>query len=325
MRFHTGILALFLTPPGLPSGGFHWQRTITPPPKAPLAQACVVLDTQTFANAAPALRDLRLFQDGIELPYAVEESYDPRALESGVTTADDRSLYETSLVANLSPRLNAIAPGDGIDRDSRTHQPLKPGQIDSWIGVYDNIEIPAHVPVERVRLEPAPDSPVSLQIFATEADTTRDPPSESIRGALDAQHLALPFTLGANLQHPATLGILAEHGEQVYRRAVFEMRRRSLCYQPRSASPLTLYLGGGEAMTAKTYSYASSFSTAVERPYATVGPLVPNPENTDTPVRHGLLTQRRRMLLAAALAGAFFIISARRMLVQQKGPPENIT
>ena len=317
MRFHLGILALFLTPPGLPSGGFHWQRTITPPPGAPLAQACVILDAQTFANAAPALRDLRLFQDGIELPYAVEESYDPRALQTGVTTADDRSLYETSQVANLQPR-QAVAARSG---DSRTGQPSKPGETDAPVGDYGTVQIPPHVPVERVRLEPAPGSPVLLEISATEDNSARHPPpAESVSGRLDAQHPGLPFTLGVNLQHTATIHIAVEQGDQVYRRAIFEMRRRSLCYQPRSAAPLTLYLGGGEAMTAKTYSYASNFSTALDRPYATVGPLMPNLDNSTTPAVSGFFTARRRMLLAAALAAAFLLVAARGIFRTTESP-----
>ena len=44
----------------------------------------MVLDAAIFANAAQALNDLRLFQEGEELPYVVEESYDARALDSGV-------------------------------------------------------------------------------------------------------------------------------------------------------------------------------------------------------------------------------------------------
>ncbi len=303
MRFHPGILALFLTPPGLPSGGFHWQRTITPPLGAPLAQACVILDAQTFANAAPALRDLRLFQNGVELPYAVEESYDPRALETGVTTADDRSLYETSLVANLNLQPSQTSSGGSTPRS------------------YGQVDIPAHVPVERVRLEPAPNAPVLLDISATENNAVKRPaPAERVSGMLDAQHPGLPFTLGVNLQHHAHVQVVAEHGVEIPRRAIFEMRRRSLCYQPRSASPLTLYLGGGEAMTAKTYSYASNFSTALDRPYATVGPLIPNPDVATTPSVSGLLTARKRMLLAAAIAAVFFFVAARAMLRPTKSP-----
>ncbi len=321
MWLYFGILALFLTPPGLPSGGFHWQRTITPPPGAPLAQACVVLDAQTFANAAPALRDLRLFQNGVELPYAVEESFDPRSLESGVTTADDRSLYEPVLIANLIPRPPAAVAGDGLFRNCRTNQPLKPNEADPCVGTYQVSELPAHVPVERLRFEPAPTATAQVQVIATEQGGRKQPaPAEALVGTIDAQHPVFPLTIGANLQHAAELFVAIGQSDRAYQRAIFEMRRRSLCYQPQSASPLTLYLGGGEAMTAKTYSYASNFSTALDRPYATVGPLVPNTENSTAPVVGTLFTARRRMLLAAALAAGFFLVAARGMLRSTKSP-----
>ena len=73
-------------------------------------------------------------------------------------------------------------------------------------------------------------------------------------------------------------------------------------------------------MTAKTYSYASNFSTALDRPYATVGPLVPNPDNAITPTIKAMLSARKRMLLAAALAGALFLVAARGMLRSAKSP-----
>ncbi len=91
------------------------------------------------------------------------------------------------------------------------------------------------------------------------------------------------------------------------------MRRRSLCYQPRSASPLTLYLGGGPGMAAKTYSYASNFSTALDRPYSTLGPLVPNPDDAQD-TAHPASARRKHLLWAATLAAAFFVFSATRML-----------
>lgn len=317
MRPTAAILALFLTPPGLPSGGFHWQRTVTPPPAAPTAQACILLDAATFANAAPALRDLRLFQDGLELPYAIEESYDSRALDSGITPADDRSLYEPSVVAALQPRPFAHAPGDG---NSRTHPPLQPGEVDTDGGFYNNTELPPHVPVERLRFEPAITTRTDVAVRAVEIGTGKPaPPAETITGSVDAQHPTLPLTLGANLQHGAQLSIIVEHGDQVLHRAIFEMRRRSLCYQPDSAAPLTLYLGGGPGMAAKSYSYASNFSTALDRPYATLGPLVPNPDDAADTTKPANL-QRKRLLWAASLAAAFFVFSATRMLRKVKRP-----
>jgi hypothetical protein len=48
---------------------FRYQRTITLPAGA--GQACVVIPPQIFPNAAPSLKDLRLYQQRREVPYAI--------------------------------------------------------------------------------------------------------------------------------------------------------------------------------------------------------------------------------------------------------------
>ena len=48
---------------------FRYQRTLTLP-SGP-GQACVVIDAPVFAHAAPSLKDLRLYQDTREVPYAI--------------------------------------------------------------------------------------------------------------------------------------------------------------------------------------------------------------------------------------------------------------
>ena len=323
MRLTLGILALLLTPPGLPSGGFHWQRTITPPAGAPTAQACILLDAAIFANAAPALRDLRLFQDGFELPYAIEESYDPLALETGTTTADDRSLYDPAFIVNLQQRRQSFVAGDAIPRNFRTHRPGEPGDTESALGFSASLELPPHVPIERLRLDPAPSAPTLIAIVVTEvrpaqADAIGPPPTETITGTIDSQHPALPITIGANLQHRARLTVGIETSGQAFHRVLFDMRRHSLCYQPSSASPLTLYLGGGAGVAAKTYSYASDFSIALDRPYATLGPLVPNPDDALVAAAQPAANRRRHLVWAASLAAAFFVFSAGRMLRKAK-------
>ena len=148
--------ALLLTPPGTPSGGFRWQRIVTPPAGQPLAPACVVLDADTFANAAPALRDLRLFQDGSELPYVIQESFDERALVSGETTPDDRSIYETAMAGTFQPRRPAgvAGAGQGLSQDE-----IVEAQSHGALGFYARFFLPAYVPVERIRVEPAPGPP----------------------------------------------------------------------------------------------------------------------------------------------------------------------
>lgn len=299
MRSSFGILALLLTPPGTPSGGFHWQRTVTPPPGAPTAQACFVLDAATFANAAPALRDLRLFQDGTELPYVIEESYDPRALSTGTTPDDDRSLYEPVAEGDLG-----LTPVFGV---ASGHLLPDPRGYGGWL------YLPAHVPVERLRLDRS-------LVHATEIDVqagSEPEATERIHLQLLPDSTVVPVTIGANLQSSVDVAVAVLENRTPLHWATLEMRRRSLCYQPRSAAPLTLYLGGGPGMAAKTYNYASNFSTALDRPYATLGPLVPNPDDA-TDKTHPADTRRKHLLWAASLAAAFFVFSASRMLKRQK-------
>jgi Protein of unknown function (DUF3999) len=48
---------------------FRYQRTITLPAGA--GQACIVISPNIFPNAAPSLKDLRLYQQGREVPYVI--------------------------------------------------------------------------------------------------------------------------------------------------------------------------------------------------------------------------------------------------------------
>jgi hypothetical protein len=48
---------------------FRYERTVTVPAGA--GQSCAVIDPQVFPHAAPSLKDLRLYQSGREVPYAI--------------------------------------------------------------------------------------------------------------------------------------------------------------------------------------------------------------------------------------------------------------
>lgn len=301
------IAALLLTPPGTPAGGFHWKRIITPPPGAGTEQACVVLDAVTFANAAPALGDLRLFQDGTELAYVIEQSYDERALDSGTTPDDDRSEYEAVYVGQMQPRQPAGTAGNG--------QPSG-----GLLGYQASTSLEAHIPVERIRFDPAPAMPVHLQISAMPSGDPGPFRTETAEHTFNSTHPAWAFTLGANLQHAARVLLIDDTPGQRSERVLLEMRRRSLCYQPRSVGPLTLYLGGGQGMSAKTYGLASGFSTTAERPYATLGPLEPNPD-LQAARRHPF----SRPILAIAILGITLLVTlllASQVLGKGKGRPQ---
>ncbi len=55
----------------------RYQRSVSAPDSS--GQSCVVVDAQIFPNAAPSLKDLRLYQDNREVPYAVTLSESAQA------------------------------------------------------------------------------------------------------------------------------------------------------------------------------------------------------------------------------------------------------
>jgi hypothetical protein len=70
----TALLLLFtLAAPAAEMQYSRYERLVqsTPPTGG---QACLVVDTEIFANAAPGLADLRLYRDNTETPYAIETS-----------------------------------------------------------------------------------------------------------------------------------------------------------------------------------------------------------------------------------------------------------
>ncbi len=107
MRVLALTMVMLLSGPRMNVSAFHWQRLVHVPKGSGVV--CAVLDAEVFAKAEPALRDLRLVQDGEEVPYAVEESYDEESLRSGVTRPEDRSLYEVAAEGGVGAALRLPA------------------------------------------------------------------------------------------------------------------------------------------------------------------------------------------------------------------------
>src|SRR5580658_7712360 len=80
-------------PPTADPHYLRYQRTINVPAAG---QSCAVIDPQIFPHAAPSLKDLRLYQDGHEVPYAITLS-EPQQPDS-----------DTARVRNLGLRGNNI-------------------------------------------------------------------------------------------------------------------------------------------------------------------------------------------------------------------------
>jgi Protein of unknown function (DUF3999) len=77
---------------------FRYQRTITLP--ADLGPVCVVLDPQLFPHAAPSLKDLRLYQDIQEIPYAITLS-EPQQPDSDTAQIRNLGLRNRNIVFDL--------------------------------------------------------------------------------------------------------------------------------------------------------------------------------------------------------------------------------
>ncbi len=246
------------------------ERVITLAAKAPGAEQCAVLDAATFAQAAPGLRDLRLLQDGREIPYALDESHDEAfdrassARASGAGELGDRALYETSLIIPAHP-LNWAGAAGVTSSTSPDHPP----------GAFGGKgELPAHVPVERIRLIPAATADERLGLAAWQQTDLKN--REELKTLLTRQRPAADFAIGANLQIAAGISMSVNGSMPLVEAFVLEMRRRELCFQPLSSSPPQLLLGNEKARPVH-YDYAAHFHPRATPVLATLGPVIPSP------------------------------------------------
>jgi hypothetical protein len=76
----------------------RYQRTITVP--GGTGQSCVVVDPQIFPHAAPSLKDLRLYQGGHEVPYAVTLS-EPQQPDSDTAQVRNLGLRGRNIVFDV--------------------------------------------------------------------------------------------------------------------------------------------------------------------------------------------------------------------------------
>lgn len=77
---------------------FHYQREITTPGGA--GQSCAIIDPQIFPHAAPSLKDLRLYQNGHEVPYAITLS-EPQQPDSDTARVLNLGLRHRDIVFDL--------------------------------------------------------------------------------------------------------------------------------------------------------------------------------------------------------------------------------
>src|ERR1700722_704365 len=99
------LLALLLwqaTPSPEPTSAdpqyMRYERIVTVPPGS--RQSCAVIDSQIFPHAAPSLKDLRLYQDGRELPYAITLSV-PQQPDSDTAQVRNLGLHGRNIVFDV--------------------------------------------------------------------------------------------------------------------------------------------------------------------------------------------------------------------------------
>ncbi|SDF63461.1 hypothetical protein SAMN05444167_2863 [Terriglobus roseus] len=281
----------------------RWQRVLLPPAATPMAEQCVVVDADLYAHAAPGLRDVRLVQDGQELPYAMDVSFDTRVGDAAAPPADDRALYEPVQTIRLLPQPAAAVAGTLMGDVPDTY--------------YNETLLSAHVPVERVRIVPAPKAEATVDLRASARMNLRQ--AEELRAVLTAEKPVVPFTIGANLQEPADILVrVVDHGGAP-QAIVLEMRRREICYQPRSMSAVHMLLGDATALPPR-YDYALRFQPSAQPLLAAMGPMSPNPayreQQASAPVLRvsaGVRTAVMLVILLGSLAVmAFAIVELRR-------------
>ena len=77
---------------------FRYQRTVTT--AAGAEQSCALIDPQIFPQSAPSLKDLRLYQDGREVPYAITLS-EPQQPDSDTARVLNLGLRQRDVVFDL--------------------------------------------------------------------------------------------------------------------------------------------------------------------------------------------------------------------------------
>ena len=93
---------------------FRYQRAVTV--SAGTGQSCAVIDPQIFPHSAPSLKDLRLYQDGREVPYAITLS-EPQQLDSDSARVLNLGLRHRDIVFDLE------MPKPALTRRSRSTSP----------------------------------------------------------------------------------------------------------------------------------------------------------------------------------------------------------
>ena len=190
--------------------------------------------------------------------------------------------------------------------------------------------VPAHIPIERVRLTLAlTKSPNFSRPILITSHTLGEPDSsgEQVHGtvnrihttragtALSLDQLTVPATLGANLQHPAEVQVAIDNGPNTplpLASVALESRQRQLCFESLTAAQLTL-LYGDPKLDPPQYSDEQRFRPDPAAHIATLGPEQPNPLFTPREESRPLTRRHPRIVgVSLLLAMCLFAIVALR-------------
>lgn len=289
MRTIIAIAVLMFLQAPAPSTGdifhFQWMRNVAIGP-APKALTCAVVPPALFHEAAPSLRDVRLFAKNREIPFAQEESYDEQSLMSGVTQASDRSFFDT-VIASPTTTQN----GKQVAR----------------------FHLPAKIPIERISLAKPATHDLPLQIHARIINNPSL--SEDVSGKILKGEQVFPVTLGANLQQDAIVEVDIQTEEPL--QLALQMRRRWLCFEPiEGVSSMQLFYGD-PSLPGPGYKFATALTMPEHPTMAILGPQqnLPRHSVTDNISRYRLrlLLTLGAVILLLPLAGiALFTKQQRR-------------
>jgi Protein of unknown function (DUF3999) len=101
VKFFAVLLLFAVASPSPEMRYFEYQRPIQLPPGTS-GQTCLVLDTQAFAHASRNLADLRLFRDGVESPFVIQQATARDAPERNLTPLnlgerDGRTVFDAPM------------------------------------------------------------------------------------------------------------------------------------------------------------------------------------------------------------------------------------
>ena len=189
--------------------------------------------------------------------------------------------------------------------------------------------MPAHIPIERVSFALAPDFksnfsrtvritaktngvPRSQPEILTGEITRVHIPASGLAPEVDDLSLTIPATLGANLEHSATVELAIEDGDDRpidVASASLDMRQRKICFaKPAYAASITLEYGDSK-LQAPIYDFARFFNPLAPTILATLSSESPNPEYIVRPAPHRTLTERHPEVLWLALLAVVAVLA----------------